>query len=56
MNVFVLNVTLTPQTVIFGFLDSVNNDCIFENNKVLSNHILLIFLSYMCTSPEKKSS
>ena len=35
--------TLTPETAIFGFLDSSNNDSIFENNKCLSNHILLIF-------------
>ena len=42
--------TLTPQAAIFGFLDSANNDSIFENNKVLSNHILLIFKLYVCKS------
>ena len=46
--------TLTPQTAIFGFLDYTNNDSIFENNKCLSNHILLIFTLYMYKSREKK--
>ena len=46
--------TLTPQTAIFGFLDSTNNDSIFENNKCLSNHILLIFKLYLYKSREKK--
>ena len=46
--------TLTPQTVIFGFLDYTNNDSIFENNKCLSNHILLIFKLYVYKSREKK--
>ena len=45
--------TLTPQTVIFGFLDSANNDPIFENNKFLSNHILLIFKLYVYKYREK---
>ena len=39
--------TLTPQTAIFGFLDSASNGSIFENNKALSNHILLIFKLYV---------
>ena len=46
--------TLTPQTAIFGFLDSANNDSIFENNKCLSNHILLILKLYVYMSREKK--
>ena len=46
--------TLTPQTAIFGFLDSANNDPIFENNKCLRNHILLIFKLYVYKSREKK--
>ena len=46
--------TLTPQTAIFGFLDYTNNDSIFENNKCLSNHILLIFKLYVYKSREKK--
>ena len=45
--------TLTPQTAFFGFLDYTNNDCIFENNKCLSNHILLIFKLYAYKSREK---
>ena len=39
--------TLTPQTVIFGFLDSANNDSIFENNKAFRNHILSILMLYV---------
>ena len=46
--------TLTPQTAIFGFLDYTNNDSIFENNKCLSNHILLIFKLYVLKFREKK--
>ena len=46
--------TLTPQTAIFGFFDSTNNDFIFENNKCLSNHSLLIFKLYVYKSGEKK--
>ena len=46
--------TLTPQTASFGFLDSANNDSIFENNKCLSNNILLIFKLYVYKSREKK--
>ena len=44
---------LTPQTVIFGFLDFANNDSIFESNKFLSNHILLIFKLYVYNSKKK---
>ena len=47
--------TLTPQTAIFGFLDYTNNDSIFENNKCLRNHILLIFKLYVHKSIEKTS-
>ena len=46
--------TLTPQTPIFGFLDSANHDSVFESNKVLSNHTLLIFNLYVYKSREKK--
>ena len=46
--------TLIPLTAIFGFLDYTNNDSIFENNKCLSNHILLIFKLYVYKSREKK--
>ena len=46
--------TLTPQTAIFDFLDYTNNDSIFEKNKCVSNHILLIFKLYMYKSREKK--
>ena len=35
--------TLTPQTEIFGILDSVSNKSVFENSKIFVNHILLIF-------------
>ena len=44
---------LTPHTATFGFLDSRNNDYIFENNKCLSNHILLIFQLYVYKYREK---
>ena len=44
---------LTPQTTNFGFFDSTNNDCNFENNKVLINHILLIFKLCVYKSREK---
>ena len=40
--------TLTPQTVIFGILDSASNDSIFKNNKVFINHI------HVSIRPEKK--
>ena len=46
--------TLTPQTAIFGFLDYTNNDSIFENNKCLSNHFILIFTLHVYKSSEKK--
>ena len=46
--------TLTPQTAIFGFLDSANNESIFENNEVFISHILLIFKLYVHKSREKK--
>ena len=45
---------VTSQTVIFGFLDSTSNDSIFEINKCLGNHILLIFKLYVYKSREKK--
>ena len=38
----------------FVFLDSANNDSISENNKYLSNHILLIFKLHVYKSREKK--
>ena len=38
--------TLTPQTAIYGFLDSKNSDYNFKKNKLLINHILLIFTLY----------
>ena len=47
--------SLTLQTSIFEFLDCTNNDSIFENNKCLSNHILLIFKLYVYKSREKSS-
>ena len=46
--------TLTPQTAILGILDSVSNDSFFENNKILINHVLLIFKLYAYKSREKK--
>ena len=39
--------TLPPQTAIFGFLDSANSDYNFKKNKLLINHILLIFKLYV---------
>ena len=47
--------TLTLETVIFGFSESANDDSIFENNKVLSNHILLIIKLYVYKYREKNS-
>ena len=35
-------------------LDSVSNNSFFENNKILINHILLIFKLYVYKSREKK--
>ena len=32
--------------MIFGILEYARNDCIFKNNKVCINQILLIFTSY----------
>ena len=46
--------TLITQTAIFVLLDSAKNDSIFENNKVLGNHILLIFKLYVYKFREKK--
>ena len=34
--------TLTQQTAIFGSGDSVSHNSFFENNKIFTNHILLI--------------
>ena len=45
---------LTPQTAILGILDSVSNNSLFENNKTLINHILLIFKLCVYKSREKK--
>ena len=45
---------LTPQTAIFGILDSASDDSIFKNNKVFINHILLIFKLYLYKFREKK--
>ena len=46
--------TSTPQTAILGILDFVSNNSFFENNKILINHILLIFKLYVYKSREKK--
>ena len=46
--------TLTPQTAMLRILDSVSNNWFFENNKILINHILLIFKLYVYKSREKK--
>ena len=46
--------TLTQQATIFGFLDSINNDSIFENNACLGNHILLTLKLYVYKSREYK--
>ena len=45
---------LTPQTAIFGLLDSTNSDYNLETNKLLINHILLIFKLYVYRSREKQ--
>ena len=45
--------TLTPMTGIFGFLDSANNDSIFENKNALVISFFK-YLSYMRTGQEKK--
>ena len=52
-NSLVLSI-VTPQTPIFGFLDSTNSDCSFKKNKLLINHILLIFKLYVYRSREKQ--
>ena len=52
-NSFVLPI-LTPQTAIFVFLNSTNCDCNFKKNKLLINHILLIFKLYVYRSREKQ--
>ena len=44
----------SPQTAILGILDFVSNNSFFENNKILINHILLIFKLYVYKSREKK--
>ena len=46
--------TLTPQTAILQILDSVSNNSFFENNKILINHILLVFKLYFYKSREQK--
>ena len=45
---------LTPQTAIFGFLDSTNSDYNFKKNKLLINHIILIFKLYVYRSRKKQ--
>ena len=45
---------LTPQTAISGFLDSTNSDYNFKKNKLIINHILLIFNLYVYRSREKQ--
>ena len=45
---------LTPQTAIFGFLDSTNSDYNFKENQLLINNILLIFKLYVYRSREKQ--
>ena len=45
---------LTPQTAILGILDSVSNNSFFEKNRILMNHIPLIFKLYVYKSREKK--
>ena len=45
---------LTPQTAIFGFLDSTNSDYNLKKNKLLINHILPIFKLYVYRSREKQ--
>ena len=45
---------LTPQTVISGFLNSINSEQNLKKNKLLINHILLIFKLYVNRSREKQ--
>ena len=47
-------ITLTPQAAISGILDSINNNSFYKNNKILINHILLIFKLCFDKSREKK--
>lgn len=51
-NSFILP-TLTPQTAIFVIFDSVRYDSLFENNKVLIDPILLVFMLYVYKFREK---
>ena len=46
--------TLTPQTAIFRLLNSTNSDHNFKKNKLLINHILVIFKLYVYRSREKQ--
>ena len=46
--------TLTPQTVVFGLLDSQNSDPKFKKSKILINQILLLFKLYLYRSREKQ--
>ena len=48
-----ISAILTPETVIFGFLDSTYNDNVFDNNRYLSNHMLLIFKLFVYKNTEK---
>ena len=45
---------LTPQTVISGFLNFINSEQNLKKNKLLINHILLIFKLYVNRSREKQ--
>ena len=45
---------LTPQSGIFGFLDSTNSDYNFKKKELLVNHILLIFTFYVYRSRERQ--
>ena len=48
-----ISAILTPEAVIFGFLDSTYNDNVFDNNRYLSNHMLLIFKLFVYKNIEK---
>ena len=52
-NSFVLP-TLTPQTAIFGILDSASSNLKSLKNKFLNNHILIIFKLYVYKSRRKQ--
>ena len=62
MNVIVLKMlvsklvlpTLTPKASIFGFLDSTSSDSKFLKNKLLINHIPLLFKLHVCKSIERQ--